>query len=594
MIDPTSSVHLARLSRSADHAASQLNRYNRMRADTIYDYLGLSPFEPDYTWDRLDGETSPYRRNLPKGNLLQLDAIASQIGMAYGEPQYLATARQPEHYGTADSLEPALNRMALLLNLGDIARKVAADSFFGYGIFKVGVGRLPAFARAFTGLEVGPCIWRVGQPDFIFDVTCRGQLDKCGFMGDIYTMPLDEAIEQYPQAADRLVEMKDEDWNDRRYSLNQHSQAYTPEPMVSLYDGFLPGTGVVATWVLRGHQMRSLADQPIGIRDFDGHWSGIYEILSHLYQPDDMLPIASAESVKAVSALFNDILALTSEQARNAKYNPTYHRGGEKDMAALWNASDRAPVAIDGSTEIGAFEIPGPTQSQTNYLGAVLSLFKTMTFNLDARLGLGNLGGTATESRLVNEQANALTAEMRRKFLRSLQLVGYKLGHLMMQDQSLFLPLSRQLIPGSQIRVDASWRPPDQQPRVAKIDDFDVSVDSYSLKIREPEQRLAQISQIEQQIILPAMAAEAQGFPIDSREVLKTAAKYSGNPELLDWHSPVDPVRQQLKRDSATTAQRPDVGRYVRENVTEQTSDGDLGRALNNAPTENRTEDIEQ
>jgi hypothetical protein len=592
MINPTNSNHLARLSRSADHAVSQLDKFHRMRADTIHAYTGLSPFEPDYAWDRLDDTSSDYRRGLPKGNLLQLDAIATQLGMAYGEPQFLAQAQQPEHYGTADSLEPALNRMSLLLNLGDTARKVAADSFFGYGIFKVGVGRLPAAARAFTGLTYGPCIWRVSQPNFVYDVTSQGQVEKCGFMGDIYTMPLDDAIEMYPNAADRLVELTDSDWNDRFSTSNQHSRSYTPEPMVVLYDGYLPGTRVVATWVIRGRQMRSLADQPIGIRDYNGHWSGVYEVLNHLYQPDDMLPIAQAESVKAVSYLFNDILSLTSEQARNAKYNPTFVKGGEKDAAALWGARDRVPVGVEGSSEFGVFEIPGPTQSQTNYLSAIMGLFKQMTFNLDARLGLGNLGGTATESRLINEQANAMTAEMRRKFLRSLQLVGYKLGHLLMESQDIVLPLRRPLMPGSDITVDVSWKTPQEQPRVAKIDDFDVHVESYSLRMREPEQRLAQISQIEQQIILPAMAAEAQGFPIDSREVLKTAAKYSGNPELLDWHNPVDPVRQQLKRDSSMTAKRADVGRYVRENVTEQTSDGDMAQALNNTPDENRSENV--
>jgi len=584
MININDPNHRSRLGRSHEYAFTESMRFNRMRADTVEAYLGVSPADCDYDYASYAAgrhARSTYEQNLPKGNLLQMSGIGTQIALAYGEPQFMSTARMPDHIGTAESLEPALNRMATLLNFGDTARAVAADSFFGYGIFKVGVGVMPLAAQIATGMRIGPCIWRVGQPDYIYDVTVD-HFDKCGFMGDLYTLPLNEAQELYPEDADRLAEITEAERIDSARVMARANRYATPEPMVLLYDCYIPGSNIIATWPIRQQNFRSIADAPLkrGVRDYNGHWSGIYGVLTHLYSPDELVPIAQAENVKALHYLFNDILELTSEQARHAKYNPTYTNNGEKDMQKLWNATDRVPVGITNNSTFGSFEIPGPTQSQTAYMSAIMQLFKQMSFNLDAQLGLAPTSGTATQSSLIAERTNAMTAEMRRKFLRTLQLVGYKLAHLLMEDQNLYLPLTRQLMPGSKIKVDVSWLPPNRAPRNSNVDDYDISVESFSLKYRDPEERLQQIATISNQIILPAFAAQAKGFPIDGQEVLNTAAKYSGNPELRDWYQAVDPVYTEQKQTSRMTAQRPDVGRYVRENVSEKSNNGALQEAL--------------
>jgi hypothetical protein len=112
------------------------------------------------------------------------------------------------------------------------------------------------------------------------------------------------------------------------------------------------------------------------------------------------------------------------------------------------------------------------------------------------------------------------------------------------------------------------------------VDDYDIAVESYSLKFRDPEQRLQQIATISQQIIMPAMLAQSEGLPINSQNVLDTAARYSGNPELRDWYEDVDPVYSDRKQQSKMDAKRPDVGHYVRENVSEKNGDGALQEAL--------------
>lgn len=580
MINPNNPQHRDRMARSAEYAFTELTRFNSMRANTVRAYLGIAPSGCN-DWNWADETTeSKYLENLPKGNLLQMSALGTQIALAYGEPQWLATARMPENIGTAESMEPGLNRMSLLLNLGETARNVAADSFFGYGIFKVGIGRLPLSAQVATGLRYGPCVWRVGQPNFLYDTTVASW-DECAFIGDLYLMPLNEAQELYPNDADRLAEITDDMYRmDSARVMARPTRYASPEPMVQMFDCQIPGTKVVGTWPIRAYNMRSIAEPALTLRDYNGHWSGVYQVLSHLYSPDELVPIAQAESTKALHFLFNDILALTSEQARHAKVNPTYQAAAEKDMKKLWDAADRAPVAVMDPTRFGQWEVPGPTQSQTAYMAAIMALFKQMSFNLDAQLGLAPTSGTATQSTLINNRTDALIAEARRKFLRVMQLVGYKLGHLMMKDQNLYLPLHRQLAPGSKITIDVSWQPAARRPSNAIVDDFDINVEPISLKNRSGEERLQQIAQISNSIILPALSAQANGLPISAERVIETAAKYSANPELRDWYEPVDPVYQQQKQESRFNSQRPDIGHYVRENVSTKTDQSGITEAL--------------
>lgn len=576
MINPSNAEHREQFSRAADHAQQELIKFARRRSDTMQAYLGINNDAPEPSWFTRNNK---YKRELPQGNLLQQAGLSHQIALAYGEPEFLVTARVPEQKGLCEKLEPALNRMAKLLNLGEVARDVAADSFFGYGIFKTGLGMLPDSAQAATGMEFGPCVWRVSQADFIYDITAQSW-DKVAYVGDIYTMPLNEALHYYPDHADRLNEMTDMDRLDAPTVFPMPSSYNRPEKQVRLCDMYFPGIKVVATWVIENDNLRSLAEAPLAIRPYDGHWSGVYTVLNHLYSPDELVPVSQAESTKAIHYLFNQLIHLTSEQAVRAKYNPLYRagQGGDREMQKIWDATDRFPVSVQdpSNQNFGGLEIPGPTQSQTNYLGVLQGFFKAMTPTLDEP----ERAPTATQGTIARQTTNAITAEARRKFNRCLQLVGYKLGHLLIEDDTLTLEASRPLTPGSDITYPVTWEPKSMDPRANKIDDLDVGIDPQSVLHRSAEERQAQLVQ-STQFLLPIMQAAASGSPINVEKVLDTTAKYMNLPELRDWFEPVDPLYQmQAQNGRQSTGPRIGVGQYTRTNVSEKTDGGQLEQAL--------------
>lgn len=575
MINPLNADHRQRLAQAVDYSYQELKRYGRMRHNTIQAYLGVNPKIADW---QTDSWQLRYRQTLPQGNLLQQAGLSLQIALAYGEPEFLVTPRVPEHQGMADELGPALNRMSKLLNLGDVARNVAADSYFGYGIFKVGVGIMPKAAQVATGLRVGPCVWRVSQDNFLYDITASSW-DEVAYVGDMYPVPLEVAQEIYPHAADRLQSFTDTDQLNQPHVVARPSRFHSPELVVWLCDVYLPDSGAVATWPIRNESFGTLGDDPIAVREYDGHWSGVYQVLNHLYCPDELVPIAQAESTKAMHFLFNDLMHLTSDQALNAKVNPIYQTGSERDMQRLIDAPDRRPVGLSNLNNVENFEIPGPTGSQTNYLAVLYNFFKEFTPTVDEP----QRAPTATQGTLERQTTNAIVTEARRKFNHALAMVGYKLGHLLVEDAQIVLPNHRQLVPGSSATVDVTWQP---KQRNARVDDFDLSIEPYSTRIRDPEQKLQLLLGLSNQI-LAMMAQRAQGSPINIQEALKDMAEMSGLPQLKNWYEEVDPLHQAKRQQSRTSSPRMGVGEYIRHNVSERTTAGALEQSLTQGPSEN-------
>lgn len=566
-LNPLDANHRQRLAKAVSFSHREIDKFNALRATTIQAYLGISPDIHSHSFTQ-----KKQKKKMPQGNLLQMGGLAHQISLAFGEPRVTVNARTPENAGLADKLGPALNRYATLVDLGETHRNVAADSYFGYGIYKTGVGFLPPAAQVATGLEVGPCIWRVSQKHFLYDITADSW-NKVAYAGDIYSMDLEDAQNVYPESADRLRTFTDANRLDSRTVLPRPTTGHSAEQLIWLVDLYFPQAGVIATWPVNADSFGHLEAEPIAVREYEGHWSGVYQVLNHLYSPDELVPVSQAESVKSLHFLFNDLLSLTSEQARNAKQHTLFQAGAFNDMKRIWDAKDRHPVSVQDPSRFAPFEIPGPSQSQTAYMSAMFNFFRELTPVFDQP----QRAPTATQGELVRETTNAIIAEARRKDIRALQLVYYKLGHLMLNTNDLVLPATRPLRPGSQIPLDVTFSP---DPTDGKIDDVDIQIDPFSIMPKFPEQKIAQITQAMQNIT-QAMQLAAQGAPINVEEVIALEAEYRDLPELRKIYEPADPLFQAKRQQSQQSAPRLGVGQYVRHNVSEKTTAGQLEKNLN-------------
>ena len=575
LIDATNANDRSRLSSAMQHWYNEMDQYRQARRETILHHSG-SPQVAASLGIKVD------KRMM--ANLMQLSAQAHAITLAWGDPKFKAVAQRPSALPIAEPLQAFLNRWSELICLGDKARMVALDSFFGFGIFKVAVGLLPPHVQTITGQQAGPMVQRISQDNFFYD----GQpdtWDQMTWQADLCLVPLNEAqryqdfLDYNPQGAMDLSEYT-------AYSSNQdgkiHSSGQSAEsavPMTRLVNVYFPHSAEIATWPANDIEFSGVTGDPLLVRKWNGHPTGPYAVLSHLDIPDNIIPVAESESTKRLHTLFNELADITSHQAVSAKMQPIFETGSERDMQRLEDADDRAPVGVQSISKIGQWSKPGPDPSQTSYMAATLQMFKEFSGNLDDTLGLGSTASTAAQSQLIRQATNARGAEKRRRMDRVMVLVAKKLTHLVLNDQALSLP-NLGVIEGTDLPLDLSWHPPSVMPRNPDSEDYKLELIPYTLERRDPAVRLEQLNEATQQI-LNAFAAAQQGAPIDMQAFIKLQAEYRDLPELVSiWSGLVPEYNQQKQAGQDFHAQRAGVGEYVRRNVSEQTNGGSLTQNL--------------
>lgn len=581
MIDPTFDGDRSRLALALDHNFQLHQTYRELRRETVLNCSGSTEVGA-----AMGIEQGVAGKKRVWGNLLQLAQQSHIITLAYNDPRFLIVPNTPEGDAIAPRLEAWLKRYTNLLNLGDIARAVAADSFAGWGIVKVARGLLPPGARAIAGQQLGPMCWRVSQDNFIFDGTATSW-DYCSFIADMVTVPLKEAqnhesfLKFNPEATQNLQEFSMAAGNtDSRVHKNP-MRAAMAVPMVRLVRVYLPYSNVVATWEANQDTFANVATKPLLIEDFVGHHTGPYGVLSHLDIPDNLIPVAQSESVKQLHFLYNDLAEITAEQSRKAKYNPVYEIGSQRDMEKLNNADDRAPVGVSNIQKIGGWEIPGANQAQTSVMLATAQLFKEYVGNLDDTLGLGQTAPTATQSAMIRQRTSARGAESRRRMDRLMELVARKLCHLALNDPTLAMA-AFEPVRGTTLRVDKSWLPETELPRSKNADDFLITIIPDSMGYRDPETRVTQLNEAIGQIAQMGQLAMS-GIPIELDKVVEIQAKYRDLPELREIYLGLLPEYGQQKQMASSAAMhdpsKPN-GDYTRTNVSEQTNGGAIQQNL--------------
>lgn len=581
MIDPLNPDHCARLAKAMDYWNKELAVYRTARRETILNYTGLQALAKSYGVDPSTGD----KRIL--GNLIQLSGLAHTVQLAYNDPRYLVIANEPKGEAVSIRLETWLDRYCPLIGLGDVARSVALDSFFGFGIVKVDHGYLPPGVRKLTGQETGPMAWRVSQDCFGYDGNATSW-DDVSFIWDMVVVPLDDAkqyppfMEFNPEATAALVEFRGDSTTNAQGDLHNKTDrtSNSAQAMVRLVHVYLPHSNQIVVWPCNNETFAEVASQPLLVREWTGHHTGPYAVLTHLDIPDNLIPVAQTESVKGLHFLFNELADRTAKQAVDAKINPIYEMGAQQDIQRWENAQDRESIPVSNIGKLGMMEKPGPTQSQTAYMGTVLQMFKMFGNSIDDTLGLGATAPTARQSELIRSATNARTGEARRRMNRVMELVGRKLSHLVLNDQNMRFPMRRP-VPRSGLTMDVSWLPPAQMPRNPDADDYLISVVPESMEFRSPFDRLESLKQATAEIIQAAQAAQA-GIPIEMAKFVEIQAKYRDLPELLDLWLGLVPEHAEAKSAAQNGPRiRPEgTGEYTRTNVSEQSDQGAMMQNL--------------
>lgn len=582
MIDPTIPADRMRLAKTMDYWHREMDIYREARRQTIFNFIGL----------QANGLVPGYANcQVRMGNLIQMVGRARQVVLASNDPRYLAVPNVPYAEHISVRIEEWLNRWSGLIGLGQIGREIALDSFCGWGITKTNVGLLPPGVRNLVKQTEGPMVYRISQDDFGFDGSAKTWQDIT-YQFDIQVVPLKDAqsyapfLQYNPSLTAELSEWQDQnEYTDAQVNKETGGDRYACA-MTRLVYVYLPHYGLEVVWPCNSLSFGDVANEPLLVRPWKGHHTGPYAIFQDLDIPDNLIPVAQVESVKKLDHVFNELLNMTTNQALSAKVIPTHAFGDQKDAERIRLAADRAITPLSKPGFLTNVEIPGPSQGQTQYMGAIQSMFKYFAGNVDDILGSGATAPTARQSELIREAVNANSAESRGKMDRLMEVTARKLAHLVLNDPTLQLPAYRK-IPGTMFKRDVSWLPPNLLPRNPDADDYLFTIVEGSMGHRTAKERLASLNEATQQII-PLVQMSLQGAPIDIEKVVQTQAKYRDTPELLEWWAAASPSYMQEKTAAAGIRNRPaGTGEYTRTSVSESTgNNGEMAELLNNISSE--------
>lgn len=580
MIDPRDPDARMRLAQSMDYWHNYQERFRARRREAVLCHAGVM--------DRLaDLGVKAERREDVWANLVQMAAQAHMITLAFNRPAYKVVAEQPEALSMQDTAEVFLNRYTELIDLESVAREVALDSFFGYGVIYTSVGMLPPRAANAVGQQIGPCCWRVSQDNFLYDGTAA-TWSEVKYMGHFYYAPLNEAkqfapfLAQNPEGTAALQEYNTSAKTSSKLNDAYSSTYYSPEAVVRLVDVYFPGSNLIVTWPANSTTFSEVKDDPLWVRENTGHPAGPYDVVSHVDIPDNLLPAAPIDSTIAHHFLFNDLAEANANAARSAKVNPIHEVGSERDMSRLMTTRDREQVAVTNIQKIGLWEQPGPRPDQTAYQLATLQMFKEFSGNLDDTLGLNPTASTARQSQLIRSANNARAAEARRRMDRCMHSVGLKLLHLGLKSDTLRMSLRKPL--GRGFTLDVSWLTRSEFPRDENVEHYLITVVPYSMEFKHPEQRLQSINE-GIMLIFQALQLAMQGLPIDLPAFVEMQASYRDAPELRRVLMDLLPeFADRIENGAIARQMDPNKGVYTRLNQSTQTNGGGLTQAMTQVP----------
>lgn len=545
MIDLTNPNAMRKLAKAVEFAFTdqspereRRNSLVRIFADQARDWY--SEFFGD-NWYNSSAQYLPLFQQYVRGHLMAL---------AYTNPKWDVRSKKIDGRQFAARMRLLLDYYFDILDGQKLVRQWGLDTAFGDAVAKIVDGPPPLGITA----PIAPRVYRL-NPNMVIRDRSAECVEDCGFIGDLYLMPIDEAMNN-PEflmhnalGTMNLRPYRVEGDAARDITTSRTSDAY-PEEVVRLLDLYIPKVGL-CTFDVPNDSFSSLSlDTMLRVKRTS---INPYEFCRLVTMPDNVGELARLYYLKQLSFLANDMLAKAAAQARHSKRNPISKIGNEHDLSHALDAPDNEPVFLNEMDQHDLFVLPGPDPTVLE-LGTIASrLFSQQAGNTETALGISPGATTARQTQAMLGQIEAASDYDRSIFETFLSRVGQKLATLAFESDVLELEF-QQRVPGTKYSYPVYWGPPASLPRVGEITDFLWDVVPYSTAYRSPSTRLAQLQQASTGIA-QWMGLASQGAPLNLAAIMKSYAEaFDQVPELAEWWSGEQPSPQEATAQTYVSA----------------------------------------
>lgn len=479
------------------------------------------------------------REKVPVNLMEQM--ISIYVGqLAASMPQVLVTTDVRSLKPGAADFEAVINFELRRMDLESTMLYTVLNAMFSMGIVKVGL-EYAGSTQAMDGslMDYGqPFAEDVNIDDWVHDTSAR-KWSECAFMGNRYTMFLDDAMENpsfVKAVREKLKPTSDLDTNeegDERPGImsrpNDDGTDYRER--VELWDIWLPREKLIVTCAASNGNVHSGYNEPLRVMEWTGPEHGPYHILSFNEVPMNVMPVSPTSLMYDLHDLANRLFRKLARQAERQKTIALTRGAAKDDGETVMRANDGELHTVDdpGSTQEVNFGGANP-QTMAMFLQA-RDMFSLQAGNLDLLGGLGAQTETVGQDELLSRNASKKVQKMQDRVLRFTQKLCRDIGWYIWTDPIRDIRTQRS-IPGYQSPVQVDFSP---ERREGDFLDYNFDIEPYSMQAQTPGQRLAFIERFFNGFVMPlAPMMMQQGISIDFEKLSRTMAKLGHSNELED------------------------------------------------------------
>lgn len=604
----------------------QVRAYNDTyaRSQPGYDSDGRQAFkkakDPSINYSRLFQAMRTSRRVLEVYRSERLMAIRQYVGRHYAEggldlkvpvnliaryvqiisrslvpncPRVMLSTQKRDKQPAVSAMQEWVNQRLKAMKFANSLRRWVVDALFSIGIMKVALGTPADSAQLGYATPAGvPFATTVDLDDFVFDIGCR-DMSEASYVGHRYRVPLEvaQSLDYFDKKARKKL---DGSLSPNDYRINQEGddrvgvigqgwqggEARDFEPMVDLWEIYIPRLKKVCTFASDSGGVPADDCEPLRVQEWLGPDCGPYHFLSLMPVPGNPMPKSPVHDLIDLHEFVNHgYRKLVNQMQRQKEVLPV--RGGQVDDAKqLIQANDGEAFGCDNADNIKPISYGGPNQINANFTVHLTDVFNKMAGNLDLLAGSSPQSKTATQDKLLAENASAGVSDMQDTttngtagVLEAMCWYWWYHPQEVMRTQKTLPGLSdigieRQLFP-------ASYEPPPGQQvmkRDGRFEDLDVRVDPYSMVYRSPQQRLQMLMMTFEKFVPIMPMLQQQGIQMDVQFLVKKIAEYADEPDIIGLFSVSEPTQQMSGPQEPPSGKPAETTRnYTRQSIGQDT-----------------------
>lgn len=507
-------------------------------------------------------------------------------------PRVMLTTRAREQQPAVAAMQEWMNARIEETYFAETIQRWVIDALFGpHGVMKVAIAT-PADAAVdgYTQAAGVPFAEAIDLDDFVYDLGCR-DLRHASFIGHRYRMPLAVAKRlDYFDAGERKKLVADDsrttnaDGDERIDMLGTGWEATGSnrdfEELVELWEVYLPRTKRVVTMRSDAGGVPASDSTPLRVQEWMGPPCGPYHFLTFQSVPGNALGKGPMMDLIDLHEFVNHLYRKLVNQAQRQKEVAFVSGAQTDDGKKVVQADDGDMVSVDNPAAVNTKSYGGPNAVNANFAVHLKDLFSQQSGNLDLLSGASPQSKTASQDKMLNDNASAGVADMQERTVAGTASVLRAWGWFWWNHPQEVMKTVKALpgLPG--IAIERRLHPAGAETpgtpgpgfggtggvppkkagltREGRFEDLHCRVDPYSMQYRSPQQRLAFLSTLVKEMSPMMPLLQQQGITFDMQFYLKKVAEYADEPDvagLFTIQEPVDPEAGGGQRGSSMPPQ---------------------------------------